>query len=83
MTDQKADVVKHWLGKLKKEEKAHKDFRDQAEAADREFFDDREDGRKHLFNVFFSTVNTLQSRLYSKAPAPDVRRRFEIQGPQG
>ena len=46
--------------------------------AEREFFDDREDKRKHLFNVFFSTVNTLQSRLYSKAPAPDVRRRFEI-----
>lgn len=42
----------------------------QAEAAERESSDDREDKRKHLFNVFFSTVNTLQSRLYSKAPAP-------------
>lgn len=36
-----------------------------------------------MFNVFFSQVNTLQSRLYSKAPAPDVRRRFEMQGPEG
>lgn len=81
MTEKSSDLVKHWIGKIKKEEKAHKAWRDQAEAADREFFDDRKDSRKHLFNVFFSTVNTLQSRLYSKAPAPDVRRRFEIQGP--
>lgn len=81
MADAKTDLVPHCIGKLKKEEKAHKPFRDLAEAAEREFFDDREDKRKHLFNVFFSTVNTLQSRLYSKAPAPDVRRRFEIQGP--
>ncbi len=81
MADAKTDLVPHWIGKIKKEEKAHKPFRDQAEAAEREFFDDREDECKHLFNVFFSTVNTLQSRLYSKAPAPDVRRRFEIQGP--
>ena len=81
MAETKTDLVPHWIGKIKKEEKAHKPWRDQAEAADCEFFDDRKDSRKHLFNVFFSTVNTLQSRLYSKAPAPDVRRRFEIQGP--
>lgn len=81
MTEKASDLVKHWIGKIKKEEKAHKPWREQAEAADREFFDDRKDNRKHLFNVFFSTVNTLQSRLYSKAPAPDVRRRFEIAGP--
>jgi hypothetical protein len=81
MAETKTDLVPHWIGKIKKEEKAHKCWREQAEAAEREFFDDREDKRKHLFNVFFSTVNTLQSRLYSKAPAPDVRRRFEIQGP--
>lgn len=81
MTDTKTDLVQHWTGKIRKEEKAHKCWREQAEAAEREFFDDREDKRKHLFNVFFSTVNTLQSRLYSKAPAPDVRRRFETEGP--
>lgn len=33
--------------------------------------------------MFFSQVNTLHSRLYSKAPAPDVRRRFEMEGPMG
>lgn len=33
--------------------------------------------------MFFSQVQTLQSRLYSKAPAPDVRRRYDIEGPQG
>ena len=81
MTEKSSDLVKHWIGKVKKEEKAHKPWRDQAEAAGREVFGDPNDNRRHLVNVFFSTVNTLQSRLYSKAPAPDVRRRFEIAGP--
>ena len=80
MSEQK-DLVSSWVAKITKEEKAHKKWRDQAEAGEREFFDDREDGKKQIFNVFFSTVQTLQSRLYSKAPAPDVRRRYEIAGP--
>jgi hypothetical protein len=36
-----------------------------------------------LFNVFYSTVNTLQARLYSKDPVPDIRRRFDTPGPEG
>lgn len=32
--------------------------------------------------MFFSTVNTLQARLYSKDPVPDIRRRFDGQGPE-
>lgn len=33
--------------------------------------------------MFFSQVQTLQSRLYAKPPNPDVRRRFEMEGPEG
>lgn len=28
-------------------------------------------------------MNTIHARLYSKAPAPDVRRRYEMVGPEG
>ena len=37
MADAKTDLVPHWIGKIKKEEKAHKCFRDQAEAAERTY----------------------------------------------
>lgn len=33
--------------------------------------------------MFYSTVNTLQARLYSKDPVPDIRRRFDTPGPEG
>ena len=39
--------------------------------------------RRQLFNLHKSTVDTLHARLYSKAPNPDVRRRFDMGGPQG
>lgn len=83
MTDNESSIVGKWIGRLKREELDHGDFRKAAEAADRDYFDERTDGRKQLFNVFFSQVNTLQSRLYSKAPAPDVRRRYDMEGPEG
>lgn len=35
-----------------------------------------------MFNLHKSTVDTLHARLYSKAPNPDVRRRFDMDGPQ-
>ena len=84
MTNEKdMSMVKKWIGLITKEEKTHDPFRKQAEDAERDFFDDRKDGKRQLFNIFFSTVHTLQSRLYSKAPAPDVRRRYEMPGPMG
>ena len=52
-----------------------------AKTAEDSYFDDCKP--KHLFNLFYSTVNTLHARLYSKAPNPDVRRRFEMQGAEG
>lgn len=71
-------TVQYWIGKLQKEEKAHDEFRKAAEEAEREYFDERKDGRKQLFNLFYSTVNTLQARLFSRAPVPDVRRRYDV-----
>lgn len=70
-------TVRYWIEKVQKEEKAHDDWRKAAEDAEREYFDDRKDGRKQLFNLFYSTVQTLQSRLFSRCPVPDVRRRYD------
>lgn len=71
-------TVQYWVGKIQKEEKAHDDFRKAAEDAEREYFDERKDGKKQLFNLFYSTVNTLQARLFSRVPVPDVRRRYDV-----
>ena len=81
--EKSSDIVPYWIGKIQREEKDHGKFRKQGEAAERDYFDDRSDNRRLLFNIFFSTIKTLHSRLYSKAPAPDVRRRFEMSGPEG
>lgn len=86
MSEQESkDLVARWRDKIRKAEKSelrHK-FHEAAEAAERDYWDDRKDGRRQLFNVFYSQVQTLQSRLYAKPPNPDVRRRFDMQGPEG
>lgn len=84
-TDQPDDgaIVGYWLTKLQKAQDALKTWRDAAERAESDYFDDRKDGKRQLFNVFYSTINTLQARLYSKDPVPDIRRRFDTPGPEG
>ena len=76
-------AVGYWLNKLQRAQDALKEWRDAAEKAESDYFDDRKDGKRQLFNVFYSTVNTLQARLYSKDPVPDIRRRFDMPGPEG
>lgn len=78
MTD---DTCAYWIEKIQKEEKAHEKWRKAAEKAEDDYFDQRSDGKQHLFNLFHSTVNTLHARLYSRVPTPDVRRRFDMEGP--
>lgn len=76
-------AASYWIEKIRKEEKAHEKFRERAEKAEQDYYDELEGGKEHLFNLFHSTVNTLHSRLYSRAPAPDIRRRFDLDGPMG
>jgi hypothetical protein len=83
MTEEQDNSVQYWIGKIKKEEKAHRKWWKQADEAEREYFDDREDGRDELFNLFKSTVDTLHSRLFSATPVPDVRRRYDFEGAAG
>ena len=76
-------TVSYWIQKIQKEEKAHESWRKAADDSEQDFCDDRKDGKKQLFNLHYSTVQTLHARLYSKSPNPDVRRRFEMEGPEG
>ena len=82
-TDDKSDPVQHWIGKINKEEKAHQKWCKQADEAEREYFDDLSNGLDELFNLFKSTVDTLGARLFSATPVPDVRRRYDFEGPMG
>lgn len=86
MADKKStDLVAKWRDKIRRADKSksRERFIKQAEEAERDYWDDRKDGNRQLFNVFFSQVQTLQSRLYAKPPNPDARRRFDLQGPEG
>ena len=81
MVTDDTNTAQRWIARIQKEEKAHGNWRKEAKAAEDSYFDDCKP--KHLFNLFYSTVNTLHARLYSKAPNPDVRRRFDAQGEEG
>jgi len=70
-------LVQYWIEKLAKEEKCHEPWRKAAALAEGEYYNARKDGKPVLFNLFYSTTNTLHARLYSKPPVPDVRRRYD------
>lgn len=78
----KGALVAYWFKKLAREEKAHEKFRRSAKAAEQAYFDEREDGLRNLFPIFWSNVNTLHSAMYQHNPKPDVRPRYSFEGPQ-
>lgn len=78
----KGALVAYWFKKLAREEKAHEKFRREAKAAEEAYFDEREDGLRNLFPIFWSNVNTLHSAMYQHNPKPDVRPRYSFEGPQ-
>jgi hypothetical protein len=78
----KGALVAYWFRKLDREEKAHEKFRRAAKKAEQAYFDEREDGLKNLFPIFWSNVNTLHSAMYQHNPKPDVRPRYAFEGPQ-
>jgi len=78
----KGALVAYWFKKLQREEKAHEKFRRAAKKAEQAYFDDRDDGLKTLYPIFWSNVNTLHSAMYQHNPKPDVRPRYAFEGPQ-
>ena len=80
--DKPTSLVGYWMGKIRREEKAHEKFREQADEAEKAYLDERADSKKNLYPIFWSNVNTLHSALFQMAPKPDVRPRYTFEGPQ-
>ena len=75
MSDKTVDTRDRWLKRLKREEKAHADFRDAAKKATEMFF--AESTRTTVsYPLFWSTVKVLHGRIFSQPPTPDVRKRW-------
>ena len=72
-------VQKKWLGRISREEKAHKDFRDHAEDVEDVFNDFSEDDL--YVPLYWQVVQIEHVGVYSNQPVPDVRPRSEIQNP--
>lgn len=70
-----AALAQKWKKRLKQEEAAHKDYRDEAKRAQDAYLADEKD-RKWLYPLFWSTVKVLHARIYSQPPKPDVRKRY-------
>jgi exonuclease VII small subunit len=68
-------VVQYWQAKILAEEKAHAGFRKQAQEAEDAYYDERSDGLKSKFPIFWANVQIQHAALYSATPRPDVRQR--------
>jgi len=70
-----------WVKRLKQEEKAHAEFRTDAESAQRAYYAEtaRETNNTFTYPLFWSTVKVLHGRIYAQPPKPDVRKRYPDQ----
>lgn len=91
--DDKDDVIladaatrDRWIKRLARENSAHKEWRDQAEAAQAAYFAERPNagetttptsGSTNNYPLFWPTVKVLHARIYSQPPKPDVRKRYQ------
>ena len=64
-----------WIKELDAEDRAHRDWRKDADKVVERYEDDieRDDNK---FNILWSNTEVLHSAVYSKTPSPDIRRRF-------
>lgn len=73
-------VVRRWLRRLQAEEKEHGKFRKEAEKA-LKIYERHNDGDiRTVFPMYTANVDILHAALFSKMPAPDVRRPQMDQG---
>ena len=74
--------AKYWHRELKAEEKAHEDFREQAEKVV-EIYEDERERYTSEFNILWSNTEVMHSALYARTPNPDIRRRYLDRDPAG
>jgi len=72
--------VKYWLEKISAEDKEHKVFRDEAEKAMLVYEKQKVGNKPTVFPIYTANVNILHAALFSKMPAPDVRRPHQDRG---
>ncbi len=65
-------LQKVWLSRIKKEEKAHKDFRDRGREVQEVYNDDLVDDQVYV-PLLWSVVQVEHAGVYSSQPTPDVR----------
>lgn len=79
-----AAIVERWLGRLRREKKAHKKFRDaarksvrayQLEGCEDDTPEDEKDGLP-VEPIWWSNTKITASAIFSRQPKPDVRRRI-------
>ena len=76
------DLVKFWLDQIERSGTDEKDWRDDAEKAEKTY--SAQAGAKNLeFNIFHANIETVVPALYNSTPIPDVRRRFADKDPTG
>lgn len=68
-----------WTKEVKKSFDAWRDYRNKARKVVDRYRDERkqEVQDRKRFNILFSNVETLGPAVYSQAPTPDIRRRFQ------
>ena len=71
------EIRKRWMAKLRDEKRAHKEFHDQATAAEKQYAakEDWERKNGNMYPSLWSIVNTTHAALYSRPARPDVRKR--------
>lgn len=74
-------LVELWLRKIKAQQDEEKDWRKDAEQANRIYESDEKENIH--FNILNSNVETLTPAVYNSTPVPDIRRRFGDADPIG
>jgi hypothetical protein len=74
-------LQRHWLSRITKEEKAHKDIRDKMRRIYRVWKDDLGKEDQLFVPLWWSVVQVQHTGVYSSQPIPDIRPRNETQNP--
>ena len=71
------DMGGKWIERIKASETREKDWRDDAEAAEKAYSaNPKAKGTLYDFNILHSNVETIVPAIYNSTPVPDVRRRW-------
>ena len=79
--DKGRSLQKHWLSRITKEEKAHKDIREKMRRIYKVWKDDLANEDQLYVPLWWSVVQVEHTGVYSSQPVPDIRPRNEVNNP--